>query len=65
MQGVQSFGDGSLSTIDERFVVAGSFLKSIKDDPTKKKLECLRVFSESCAIVEWILEETKGEQNRL
>ena len=58
LQVVQTFGDGSLGTIDKRFIVAGSFLKSIKDDHAK--LDCLNAFAESYAIIEWILKETKG-----
>lgn len=56
---MQSFGDKSLNAIDEKFEVAGSFLKKMKDD--ELKLECLNAFAESRSIIDWILKETKGK----
>ena len=55
---VQTFGDKTLNTIDEKFEVAGSFLKTMKND--KLKLECLNAFAESHGIIDWILKETTG-----
>lgn len=58
MQVVQSVGDRSLNSIDEKFIVAGGFLKKFMKEPGK--LECLKAFADSLDIVEWILKETKG-----
>lgn len=51
-------GDRSLNYIDEKFIAAGSFLKKFKSNPSR--LDCLKAFTESPAIIEWILTETKG-----
>ena len=58
VQVVQSIGDRSLNSIDEKFIVAGGFLKKFMNEPGK--LECLKAFADSLDIVEWILKETKG-----
>ena len=58
---IQSIGNESLSCIDEKFIVAGDFLKKLIGDT--RKLDCLTAFSVSLKIVEWILQETTGTKN--
>jgi hypothetical protein len=58
LQVVQSVGDKSLNSIDDKIIVAGGFLKKLNNEPGK--LDCLKAFAESLDIVEWILKETKG-----
>ena len=54
-----SYGNKSLNTIDEKLIVADSFLKIMQDD--KFKLECLNAFAESHSIIDWIFKEIKGK----
>ncbi len=55
---VLSVGDSSLNDIDEKFIVAGGFLRKFIDEP--HKLVCLKAFAKSLDIVAWISKETKG-----
>ena len=50
--------DKPLKVIDQSLINAGDFLCKFEED--QRRLDCLRIFSDSLDVVEWIRSETKG-----
>lgn len=53
-----SMKEASLENIDQKLIGAKSFLEQFTNDPSK--MDCLRNFSDSMSLIEWIRKETKG-----
>ena len=55
-----SMKEATLESIDQKFVVAKSFLEKFTQD--KSKHDCLKCFAACNNVVEWLRKQTKGER---
>lgn len=58
MQVTSSIDKQPLSSINEKLIQAGEFLKLLQND--KRRLHSLRVFTQCTNIIDWIRKYTKG-----
>ena len=53
-----SMKEKTLDVIDQTLINAGEFLGMVEGE--RSRLDCLRTFTDSLEVVEWIRKETKG-----